>query len=84
METRIAVLDDDGKIERFEVVVDPDYEPDASWCAASEEWQVGGVVAGGVYTAPPSPPVPPPLTPDEKLKAFFASNPDVRAYIFGA
>lgn len=24
------------------------------------------------------------LTPDEKLKAFFASNPDVRAYVFGA
>lgn len=32
----------------------------------------------------PTEPEPAPLTPDEKLKAFFASNPDVGAYVFGA
>lgn len=29
-------------------------------------------------------PEPEPLSPDEKLKAFLAANPDVRAYVFGA
>lgn len=59
---RIAIMDEAGEIIRFDLVVDPDYAPDEPWCEAADDWTVGGVVTGSVYSAPPTQPAPVPAS----------------------
>lgn len=49
---RIAFLDAEGRIERFELVAKPGYEPEGLWVQADMTWRVGGTISDGVYTPP--------------------------------